>query len=428
MYHSLRDFSLAEWLNYLETSHPIEIQLGLSRVQEAARRLNLLTPSCKVITVAGTNGKGSTVAALESIYIAAGYQTGSYTSPHLLQFNERVKVNAVMASDEDLCSAFLAVEEARRHTPLTYFEVVTLAALWHFKKYNLDIIILEVGLGGRQDATNIIDADLAIITTIDFDHQQYLGNTLEEIGYEKAGILRAGREFIYADHHPPISVMNEAKKLGCRLYRLGHDYDIGGRTENWFLCMKEKQMHLPRPKIQLKAAASAIMASNLLQAFLPVTDQHIGAAMPMINIPGRLEFIPGKIDIIYDVSHNPQAACLLAEYIKKLDNKKRVHAVFSALNDKDLNGLIRPLKNVIHYWYPAQIKLKRAASRQAILLAFEELDIFVEAFYADPLNAFFSAKERAEDGDLVVVYGSFYTVSQIRDALQSNSVEQEEII
>lgn len=423
---SLRNFNLAEWLHYLETIQSVEIQLGLTRVSEVARRLKVLSPDCKVITVAGTNGKGSTVAALEAIYMTAGYRTGSYTSPHLMYFNERIRINAVPASDKDLCSALLAVEEARQHISLTYFEMVTLAALWHFKACRPEVIILEVGLGGRQDATNILDADLAIISGIDFDHQQYLGNTLESIGYEKAGILRPKQTFIYADDHPPISVLKEAEQLNCQMLRFGQDYSIDESSEHWCLNFNNKRLYLPRPRIQLKAAASAIVASSRLQAFLPIEEKHWQASIGRMAVAGRLEFLPGRVNIIFDVSHNPQAVCLLAEYIKKLENKKRVHAVFSALNDKDLAALVSLLKDEVHCWYPAQLNLNRAASRQMILRTFKKLGVLVEGFYADPVNAFLSAQERADEGDLIVVYGSFHTVSPVRK-LYSSSLEQEEI-
>ncbi|MDF1928905.1 Mur ligase family protein [Legionella pneumophila] len=232
------EWDLNHWLTHLETRNTQEIQLGLTRVLTVAQKLNLQRPNCKVITVAGTNGKGSTVTALETIYHQSGFRVGTYTSPHLLVFNERIRINLTPIQDKDLCKAFSVIEEARYPTNLTYFEMATLAALWYFKQHDLDLIILEVGLGGRLDATNIVDTDLAIITTIDFDHQNFLGDTLELIGYEKAGILRKNKPFIYADLSPPKSVVEVALQLGASSYLYGKDYFYQEEADHWGLPVK----------------------------------------------------------------------------------------------------------------------------------------------------------------------------------------------
>lgn len=407
----LKQYHIDEWLHDLETRNTYEIQLGLTRILEVARKLCLQLPGCPVITVAGTNGKGSTVTALETIYHVAGYKVGAYTSPHLIQFNERIRSNLTPISDEDLCQAFSIIEEARGETILTYFEMTTLAALWYFKKMKSDIIILEVGLGGRLDATNIVDAELSIITTIDFDHQDYLGNTLEEIGYEKAGILRSGKPFIYADINSPSSVTDIAKQLAVPAYFWGQEFSIQEQGSVWNLYYDEKLKFpsiygLPKPSIQLKSAAAAITACLLLTRYLPVELTHFQIAMQRIFVPGRLQLHEGTVSTLFDVSHNSQSARLLANTLRTM-KKTKVHAVFSALKDKDILGLIMPLKDCVDHWYPAQLDNKRAASEELLLTFFKNAEIFVEVCYNSPLIAFETALKQAKPGDLIVVYGSF---------------------
>ncbi|WP_454782557.1 bifunctional tetrahydrofolate synthase/dihydrofolate synthase [Legionella sp. WA2022007384] len=417
--------SIDEWLHDLETRTTHEIQLGLTRIMEVAKKLSLQLPGCPVITVGGTNGKGSTVTALETIYHVAGYKVGAYTSPHLIQFNERIRVNLTPISDKDLCEAFNIIEVARGETVLTYFEMTTLAALWYFKKMKLDVIILEVGLGGRLDATNIVDAALSIITTIDFDHQDYLGNTLEEIGNEKAGILRPGKPFIYADAHPPRSVTDIAKQLGVPAYFWGQEFFIQEQNSTWNLHYNKPTLSsvfgLPKPLIQLKSAAAAITACLLLAHDLPVMHNHFQIAMQRVFIPGRLQVHEDTVSTLFDVSHNPQSARLLANTLRMM-NKTKVHAVFSALKDKDILGLIMPLKDCIDHWYPAQLQNKRAASEDLLLTFFKNAEIPVEICYNSPLVAFEAALKQAKPGDLIVVYGSFFTVSHVMANRRFNEI------
>ncbi|AUH73555.1 bifunctional tetrahydrofolate synthase/dihydrofolate synthase [Legionella sainthelensi] len=415
-----------EWLHDLETRNTQEIQLGLTRIKEVAQILHLQLPGCRVISVAGTNGKGSTVTALETIYHSAGYKVGSYTSPHLIQFNERIKVNLTPISDDDLCQAFSIIEKARGETLLTYFEMTTLAALWYFKKMKLDVIILEVGLGGRLDATNIVDADLSIITTIDYDHQDYLGDTLEAIGYEKAGILRSGKPFIYADNNPPVSVTKKAIQLASPAYIYGRDFSIKENDSTWGLQYGEKTGlfsidELPKPSIQLKAAAAAITACFLLKQYLPIDHTQLHSAMQRIFIPGRLQLHRGTVDVLYDVSHNSQSARLLAETVQKM-KKTKVHAVFSALKDKDIYNLVMPLKNCVDYWYPAQLDNKRAAGADLLITILRDAAISVEFCYTSPLIAFEAALKQSRLGDLIVVYGSFFTVSHVMANRRFNEI------
>ena len=410
-------WSLADWLFDLETRNTQEIQLGLSRIKTVAHTLGLDKCESKVITVAGTNGKGSTVAALESIYHTAGYKVGTYTSPHLIQFNERIRVNLIPISDADLCQAFCIIEEARAQTVLTYFEMTTLAGLLFFKKQALDIVILEVGLGGRLDATNIIDSDLSIITTIDLDHQDFLGTTLESIGYEKAGILRQEKPFIYADENPPESIIDAAEQHAVDGYFLGKQYFIKESLDSWDIHYQDKQINeLPKPTIQLKSAAAAITAITLLEGFLPVTQIQLNEALRRIFIAGRLQLEKGEVSFLYDVSHNPQSVRLLATTVQQWDKEARIHAVFSALQDKDILGLIEPLKDCVDYWYPATLNVKRAASVNLLLSHFRDAEIFVKICYNSPLIALNAALNHASPGDLIVVYGSFFTVGQVMAA------------
>lgn len=411
------EWTLAEWLADLETRNTQEIQLGLTRIMSIAQKLQLQAPDSLVITVAGTNGKGSTVTALERIYHAAGYKVGAYISPHLIQFNERIRVDLIPISDNDLCDAFCFIEAAREQIMLTYFEMTTLAALWYFKKNVLDLIILEVGLGGRLDATNIVDADLSIITTIDYDHQDFLGNTLEAIGYEKAGILRPDKPFIYADDNPPLSIINEATQLSCPTYLLNKEFAIKESDNNWGIEFNERQLiNLSKPAIQLKSAAAAITASILLNNYLPVTQEQLQVAMRSLFIPGRLQLQKGRVNVLYDVSHNPQSVRLLANTLRQWDKKSKIHAVFSALKDKDIAGLIEPLKDYVTYWYPAQLDVKRAISANLLLSHFKNAEINIEICYNSPLIAFETALNQAKPGDLIVVYGSFFTVSHVMAA------------
>lgn len=412
-----RRFTLNDWLSYLETSHAQEIQLGLSRIHEVAERLHLLSLPGLVITVAGTNGKGSTVTALEAIYHAAGYRVACYTSPHLLKFNERIRINQLSIDDEALCDAFYAIEQGRGKTPLTYFEMTTLAAFWYFCQFDLDLVILEVGLGGRLDATNIIDADLSIITTIDFDHQQYLGTTLEQIAYEKAGIIRENKPCIYADHCSPLAITDCANTLSAPLYRLGKQYTYHAVNGNLQVMGVENQdlaITVPIPAINHQAAAAALMASYCLQAVLPITQEQYDTAMNQVTLLARQQRIDvNNVIVVLDVAHNPQAVSWLAEHIKQQYSQRCIHAVFSALNDKDIKGLITPMKQLVNYWYPVQLSGKRAAPLAQLLAVLQDERQSVVTGYDDPSEAYNAAIQQANAGDVVIVFGSFLLVGAV---------------
>ncbi|MBA4696781.1 MAG: bifunctional tetrahydrofolate synthase/dihydrofolate synthase [Legionella sp.] len=425
--------SLAEWLQTLEKRHTQEIQLGLDRIKEVAARLDLLKPRARVISVGGTNGKGSTVAALEAIYTTAGYQVACYTSPHLLAFNERIRVNKSPITDQALIEAFQVIENARQNIHLTYFEMATLAALWYFEHRSLDLILLEVGLGGRLDATNIIDSDLAIITTIDLDHQAFLGNTREAIGQEKAGILRPGRSFVYADHAPPQTILDAAAKLNCTDYWFDRDYAYEEQGDSLrFVSYAAKSMTtLPMvspsatpivirsPRLHKKAIAAAIQTTFALADILPVKPQHIQESLEKVQLSGRLEWIDGQITTLLDVSHNPQAATYLSEYLKKQDWQGKIYAVFSALADKDIAGLIEPLLALVDTWYPACLTGNRAASKEQLSAAFKTYGI-INFCFENPRAAYECAYRHATQGDLILVYGSFYTIASVYSVIDKH--------
>ncbi|MDI9818852.1 MULTISPECIES: bifunctional tetrahydrofolate synthase/dihydrofolate synthase [unclassified Legionella] len=413
-----KNYTVAEWLYELENRHQQEIQLGLARVKQVAASLGLLHPNARVISVAGTNGKGSAVASLEAIYLAAGYQVASYTSPHLFSFNERIKINQRPITDEEMVNAFCVVEEARASTPLTYFEMATLAALWHFKNYPLDLIILEVGLGGRLDATNIIDADLAIITTVDFDHQEFLGDNKEAIGFEKAGILRQDRPFIFADKNIPESILAHSHLLGCSMYLYSQDYDWQINNKIFKFSSKNQVITIPEPVLHPNSIAAAIMACLCMREKLPLSNAQIANGLKSLFLPGRLELQhKEQIKVLFDVSHNPQAVNYMADYIRKLQCEGTVHAVFSALRDKDISGLVAPLIEEVGYWYPALLTGKRAPSAEQFSMVFSNYGI-VPVYYSDPVLAYQAACNRANAGDLIIVYGSFITVGHVMSAIQ----------
>lgn len=420
-----RSWSLAQWLAVLETRHKNEIQLGLARIARVAGQFDLLKPKAKIITVAGTNGKGSTVAALEAVYQAGGYYTGAYTSPHVLQFNERIRINGQPVADEALVQAFSVIEEGRGDTLLTYFEMATLAALYLFRQYPLDLIILEVGIGGRLDATNIIDTDLAIITTIDYDHQDYLGDTLEKIGAEKAGILREGKPFIYADTSPPSSIMNAVQAFNCPCAVNGQHYHY--QLEQQQLVFKDSSgtLSCQQPYLHGNALAAAMMATRYLNDSLPVTAAEIRQGLSGLTLQGRQQAMKTRQHtVLFDVSHNPQAAAYLADHLKQHYSDRRIHAVFSALGDKDLGGIIAPLKNVVDCWYPALLAGKRAATSQQLSQAFVNNGIDGFLCHNSPSAAYEAACQQASAGDLILVYGSFFTVCAVLPTVKNENLSE----
>lgn len=423
---------LADWLSYLETLHPKTIALGLERVAEVARRLDIRI-ACPVFTITGTNGKGSVCAYLDAILRAAGYRVGLYTSPHLLRYNERVRIDGVEATDEALTTAFEAVEQARGDVLLTYFEFGTLAALWMYVRTNLDALVLEVGLGGRLDAVNIIDADVAIISGIGIDHVEYLGGTRETIGAEKAGVLRRGRYGVCADPDPPSTLLARADEIGATLLRIGIDFGYLTDKTQWQFWMRRvaadgnkelmRRSGLPYPAlrgtVQVRNASAALTALELASPRLAVPMQAIREGLINVDWPARFQVLPGRPAIVLDVAHNPQAASILASNLGDMGYFGTTTAVFSILADKDIEGVAGPMVKSIDRWMIAPSNGARGAGVDRIRAGLaaagvRDSDVADCANVADALSR---AMADTGDADRIVVFGSFVTIAAALRAL-----------
>ena len=410
--------TLAQWLEFIERQHPKTIALGLDRVSQVFDRLNVAL-GCPVITVAGTNGKGSTCAMLESMLRMGGYRTGLYTSPHLVQYNERVRIAGVEAGDELLAASFEAVEAARGDTPLTYFEYGTLGALWAFAQENVESLVLEVGLGGRLDAVNIIDADCAVLTSVGIDHVDYLGPDRESIGREKAGIFRPGRPAVIAEPDLPSTV---AAAPGVH-YWIGRDFGYVDQQSQWsYWGPAGKRGGLAHPAlrgaVQLRNASAAMCALELLRDRLPLGMQDIRRGLAEVELPARFQVLPGKPQVILDVAHNPQAAQTLASNLASSGFAPETIAVCGMLRDKDIGGVLKALAPRITRWHLASLQGPRAASAQ-------ELAQFVAGeCFASPAEAFAAALGRAGENDKIVVFGSFLTVGEVLAWLKNNKTSR----
>ncbi len=409
--------SLDEWLAYIERQHPQSIAMGLDRVREVATRMDLGTPAQRVATVAGTNGKGSTVAFIEAIARAAGLRVGAYTSPHLLAYNERVRIDGRDANDDALVEAFEAVEAARGTTPLTYFEYGTLAALWLFERNDLDLAILEVGLGGRLDAVNIVDPDVAVITTVDLDHQDWLGEDRERIGAEKAGIARAWKPLVLGEDDPPSSVLGRAYAIGASAIRAGSDFLFEPLdAQRWRWREPGFEIDLPLPRLsapaQMRNAATAIAALRALDIEIP--DRAWIEGVAEAHVPGRLQRFPRDgIEVVVDVGHNPQAAREIAAWLRAHPAAGRTHAVYAALVGKDVVGMVSALAELIDTWYLAGID---AAGTRG-----EPVDVFASRLqdtaaasgtrHVQVADALAFAVAQATPGDRILMFGSFHTAA-----------------
>ncbi len=409
--------TLAEWLAYLETLHPKAIAMGLDRVSAVYARLGVVL-TCPVITVGGTNGKGSTCALLECMLRAGGYRVGAYTSPHLLHYNERVRVDAADATDDALLEAFAAVESARLTTPLTYFEFGTLATLWLLARADLDVVVLEVGLGGRLDAVNVVDADVAIVTTVAIDHVDYLGTTREDIGREKAGIFRAGAFAICADRLPPATLVAQASAVGARLLRIGIDYDFTAHDGQWSYRGPGGTRHgLPIPALrgayQLANAATALAALDVLRERLPVPMGAVREGLVSVELPGRLQVLPGRPVTVLDVAHNPQAAAALADSLGSMGFHPQTWAVFGIMADKDIGSVIAALLPRVDRWYVASLPPPRGATAVDLRQRLETAGVAPAAIrdFNDPASAYRAAREAVAEADRIIVFGSFLTVA-----------------
>jgi dihydrofolate synthase / folylpolyglutamate synthase len=415
--------TLDDWLAYVSAQHPATIALGLERVHEVAVRMALARPPV-AITVGGTNGKGSTCAFLERILLESGYRVGLYTSPHLLRYNERVRLQGEDASDEVLAGALERVEAARAATPLTYFEFGTLAALQAFADANVEVAILEVGLGGRLDAVNIVDADVAAVVSVDLDHQSYLGRDRESIGFEKAGIFRAGRPALFGDLDPPRRLVEHAIDIGADLMLFGRDFRYEAQQRQWdFIGRKGAKRALPMPALrgrwQLKNAAVALAALDELGDRLPVSLGEVKRGLTLVRLAGRLQVLPGRPSVVLDVAHNPHAARALAEGLGEMGYYENTLAVFAMLGDKDIGAVIDAMRGRIDRWFVGAADAERAApaERVADILAGRGLQGATRIF-ATVTAALEAARREAGPNDRIVVFGSFHTVAE---ALRSAS-------
>ncbi|KAF0192167.1 MAG: dihydrofolate synthase / folylpolyglutamate synthase [Gammaproteobacteria bacterium] len=413
----MRFNSLQEWLAWQETLHPNAIDLGLERVNAVLRRLGRQSPPYAVITVAGTNGKGSAVAMLHAILAAAGHRVGMYTSPHLLRYNERIRVNGAEVGDDALVQAFDRIDRARGDISLTYFEFGTLAAIEIFAAAGIDVAVMEVGLGGRLDAVNVLDADAALVTTVDIDHTGWLGDNREAIGQEKAGIFRAGRSAVYGDSDPPASLCAHAAALGLALYCFQRDfnYSLQGLSWTWDGPGRRRPaLPLPRLRgtVQLRNASAVLMVLELLATRLPVTQGAVREGLLEATLPGRFQVIAGDVTQILDVAHNPQAATVLANNLSQLACAGRTHALVGMLADKDIEGVLRGVRPAIDVWHVAGLDVARGAPAERLIAALQAIGIRDNVHrYTDVASAWPDVWQRLAPGDRLVVFGSFYTVA-----------------
>lgn len=416
----MRFSHLDAWLKWQETLSPKAIDLGLERVRLVADKLGLLEPVCPVITVAGTNGKGSVVAMLSSMLQAAGHKVGVYTSPHLYHYNERVRIDGEPVSDRSLCAAFAVIDEARGDTHLTYFEFGTLAALLCFKEAQVAIMLLEVGLGGRLDAVNIIDADVAIIATIDLDHAEWLGATREQVAIEKIGIQRAGKPLICGDLDPPISILRLADEVGSKLMRIGYEFDIEWHGDELLWRHQGCEEYLPVPNLrgrfQASNAACACMALVCLEDRLPVPWECRRTGLKAVHLAARFESIPGMhCEVVCDIAHNPQAAQALAMTLSENKIAGQNLAVFSSLADKDIAGIVRALNPLIDHWYVTGLSAPRGLDSEHLARRMGTVRGPVDVCES-VMAAFACALRVATSKDRIIVFGSFLTVAAVHAA------------
>ena len=411
--------TLAGWLTHLESLHPKTIALGLERVAQVKQRLHL-NPDFPVIIVGGTNGKGSVCAMLEAMLHAAGYKVGCYTSPHLLDYNERVRIAKQQASDAELCASFAAIEQARGDIPLTYFEFGTLAAMQCFMAHKVDVAILEVGLGGRLDAVNVFDADCAVVTSIDIDHTDYLGDTRELIAFEKAGIFRAGRVAVFGDSDMPQAIRTQAAKVGAELWCLGSEFGFVSHQGQWDYRGKTARSALPFPALrgayQLNNASAVLAVLDALQEKLPVSMEAVRRGLVEVTLAARFQTVPGKPILILDVAHNPHAARSLAKNLAALPPCPKTYAVIAMLKDKDMAGVVDALKPQVDVWLVAGIDAPRGASADELAQVVQDAQAGEVLRFANATEALHHACNLAGENDRILALGSFYTVAEVMRA------------
>jgi len=417
--------NLADWLTYLESLHPKTIALGLERVAQVKQRLNL-QPDFPLIVVGGTNGKGSVCAMLESILHAAGYRVGCYTSPHLLEYNERVRIEKHPVTDAELCASFEKIEQARgvvfsgmTEVPLTYFEFGTLAAMQCFIEHRVEIAILEVGLGGRLDAVNVFDNDCAVIASVDIDHTDYLGDTREQIAFEKAGIMRKHRVTICADMDVPQAIHSHAQQVGAELWVIGREFGFTPRQGQWdFRGKSGTRSALPYPSLrgayQLHNASAALATLDVLRDRFPVSMDAVRRGLGEIQLAGRFQVVPGRPSLILDVAHNPHAARSLAQNLADLPPCPHTYAVFAMLADKDIAGVVRALDPCVDTWLVAGIATPRGAGIQRLESVLEQCRVRGEIKICKNIpDALRYAYNAAGENDRILAFGSFYTVAEV---------------
>ncbi|WP_194757347.1 bifunctional tetrahydrofolate synthase/dihydrofolate synthase [Aliidiomarina indica] len=413
-------WSLSQWLEYLEHIHHRPIDMGLERVRVVAERLHILTPSSTVFMVGGTNGKGSTVTFLEQICQHAGLSTGTYTSPHLVKYNERVRIRGSELADEKHAQAFMAVEKARADVSLTYFEFGTLAALWLLQQEALDVLILEVGLGGRLDAVNVIDADVAIVTSVGVDHVEFLGSDRAQIGYEKAGIFRSQKAAICGDPEPPESLLNHAQAIGALLHCKNQDFYIREHAESFdFIGVNAQWNALPLPQLPLTNAGTALAA--LQASGLNISLEAICLGLTRAQLSGRLEQIATEPEVILDVGHNPHASRYLTQVLQRRFQNKRIIAVCGMLQDKDHQGTLEPLVGLVDQWFIGSLSGARGTPAAQIAAV---LPRGTRVTCSDSIaTAFTQAKHAANKQDVILCFGSFLTVAAIKELVAKTSNE-----
>ena len=412
--------TLAGWLAHCEQLHPVTIDMTLDRVVAVRDRLALRF-GVPVVSVAGTNGKGSSCAMLEAVALQAGYRVGLYIKPHLVHFEERCRINGDMASAESLLPHFAAVEAARGEITLTWFEFTTLVIMRALAAAKLDLVILEVGMGGRLDAVNAVDADCALITCIALDHTEYLGDTREAIGGEKAGIMRPGRPVVVSDPEPPASLQARADEVGADLWRLGRDYNFQGDKQQWAWRGRNQRFNgLAYPALrganQLINAAGVLAVFEALREQLPINAQAVRNGLAMVELPGRFQIIPGQPALVLDVAHNPQSVAALANNLDQMGYFPQTHAVFGAMRDKDLAGLLAHLAPLVDHWHLCNLPPARAASAAELAVAVQAASAgrkITTTQHASPEAALQAAAASADPADRIIVFGSFYTVGGV---------------
>ncbi|WP_077037707.1 bifunctional tetrahydrofolate synthase/dihydrofolate synthase [Pelomonas sp. KK5] len=417
--------NLDDWLAHCERLHPKTVDMTLARVNAVRDRLGLAFGDTPVVMVAGTNGKGSTCAMLETIALQAGYKVGLYIKPHLVHFQERCRVNGTPVEADSLLPHFEAVEAARGELQLTYFEFTTLAIMRRLAAEGLDLVILEVGLGGRLDAVNCIDADCSVITSIDLDHTEYLGPDRESVGREKAHIMRPGRPVVVSDPMPPASIAAHAEAVGADLRQLGRDFTYGGDRQQWQWAGRSKRFAgLAYPALrgvnQLLNASGVLAVFEALHTRLPISAQAVRTGLALVDLPGRFQVVPGQPALVLDVAHNPHAVAALAQNLDQMGFFPRTHAVFGAMADKDLGAIFARMAPLVDSWHFTDLAIPRAATAEALAKQFEYLRTGLKtppnvsvSRHADPLAAMSAAAAAADPADRILVFGSFYTVGGV---------------